>query len=425
MQLTTPSDEKGISAELRRALVDRILASNSFSRSDRLSKFLKYAFQKTTEGRWEDLSEYQIGLHVFERPDRYSPGEDSIVRSHARLLRQRLDAYFENEGKEEKIRITIPKGGYSLHFEHHTAPTAAVSQTPVSEEPATSTLVPATPTLGRRWWWAAVFAVLLGSALTVWISRPASLTDSVWKRIFARNTRTIIVPADSTLALFEDLTNQVVSLSDYLSHHYQDPSGNTGISNRLWTPGRRYTSMADLEISARLMRLPQAQSRDVVIRYARDLQMADLKGSNCVLLGGVRSNPWQEIFHEKLNFRIGYDPQHGENSVINVAPRAKESSTYNESRDSSYHRAYGVLALLPGLASDTGVVIIQGTSTAGTQAVADFLFDSSRFEEFLRLSASDGKRTQFFEVLLQAESVGGNAQRATVIASRVISPSSP
>ena len=99
------------------ALVNRIAHSNSFARSERLSTFLKYASAKTLEGRTEDLTEYQIGLNVFSRSPGYNPGEDSIVRSHARLLRQRLETYFREEGRSEQIIATIPKGSYALHFE--------------------------------------------------------------------------------------------------------------------------------------------------------------------------------------------------------------------------------------------------------------------------------------------------------------------
>ena len=43
-------------------------------------------------------------------------GEDSIVRSQARFLRQRLEEYFATEGRDEPIRLTIPKGSYVPEF---------------------------------------------------------------------------------------------------------------------------------------------------------------------------------------------------------------------------------------------------------------------------------------------------------------------
>ena len=429
IQPTTPADENGLSTESCRALIERITATPGFTRSERLSHFLKYAFQKTLEGRLEQLSEYQIGLNVFGRSERYSPGEDSIVRSHARLLRQRLEAYFESEGKAEEIRVSIPKGRYSLHFEQRAAEIPAME--PIAAPAAASVeLSPPRAQSGKPWRLRApvviVMSILVLSVVAtfLWVARKRGEVDLVWRRVFPPNGRTIIVPADSTLALFEDLTNDVIPLSDYVNHNYHASDSRFPLANHLWASGRRYTSMADLQISSRLMRLPQAQGKEVVIRYARDLHMADLKGANCVLLGGVRANPWEEIFQEKLNFRIGYDPEHHENRVINVSPRHGEQASYNESSDSSYHRAYGLIALLPSLSSGTSIVIVQGTSTAGTEAAADLLFDDSRFEQFLRQVAGAAQHAPSFEVLLEAESVGGNAQQASVTAYRVLSASS-
>ena len=48
---------------------------------------------------------------------RLQPNEDNIVRSQARLLRLKLEHHFANEGKDEAILITIPKGRYLPAFE--------------------------------------------------------------------------------------------------------------------------------------------------------------------------------------------------------------------------------------------------------------------------------------------------------------------
>ena len=54
---------------------------------------------------------------MYDRPPGYNPNEDNIVRSQARLLRLKLEHHFANEGKDEAIMITIPKGRYLPAFE--------------------------------------------------------------------------------------------------------------------------------------------------------------------------------------------------------------------------------------------------------------------------------------------------------------------
>src|ERR1700741_2045879 len=98
-----------LSAEECRAVVKRIVAAKQFQRAPRLREFLSFVVERKLEGTTQDLTESVIGHHVFGRPASYSPGEDSIVRTEARILRQRLERYFADEGRDEPIVLEIPK----------------------------------------------------------------------------------------------------------------------------------------------------------------------------------------------------------------------------------------------------------------------------------------------------------------------------
>jgi len=65
----------------------------------------------------EAATEQQVGICVYDRPPGYNPNDDNIVRSQARLLRLKLEHHFANEGKDEPVVITIPKGRYLPVFE--------------------------------------------------------------------------------------------------------------------------------------------------------------------------------------------------------------------------------------------------------------------------------------------------------------------
>lgn len=95
-----------------RALVARILASKEFQRANRLRDFLLYVVDRKFADAPHEVSESLIGHRVFRRPAAYNTGEDSIVRTEARVLRQRLERYFAGEGIHEPIFLEIPKGSY-------------------------------------------------------------------------------------------------------------------------------------------------------------------------------------------------------------------------------------------------------------------------------------------------------------------------
>ena len=69
------------------------------------------------DGRAERLKAYTIGVDVFERAEDFDPHTDTIVRVQAGKLRQRLDLYYAKEGREDPLRIHIPKGSYAPVFE--------------------------------------------------------------------------------------------------------------------------------------------------------------------------------------------------------------------------------------------------------------------------------------------------------------------
>lgn len=106
----------------RQELFDRVASSATFEKSPRLRAFLLYVCRCALQEKPEEATEQQIGIHVYGRPADYNPNEDNIVRSQARILRMKLEHHFANEGKNESIIITIPKGQYLPIFETRVVP---------------------------------------------------------------------------------------------------------------------------------------------------------------------------------------------------------------------------------------------------------------------------------------------------------------
>ena len=101
----------------REELVRRVASSSTFEKSPRLRAFFLHVCRCALDNKPEAATEQQIGICVYERPPGYNPNEDNIVRSQARLLRMKLEHHFANEGKDEAVVITIPKGRYLPVFE--------------------------------------------------------------------------------------------------------------------------------------------------------------------------------------------------------------------------------------------------------------------------------------------------------------------
>ena len=130
----------------------RVASSVTFEKSPRLRAFFLHVCRCASENKSEEATEPQIAIYVYGRRPGYNPNDDNIVRSQARMLRMKLEHHFANEGKDEPIVITIPKGQYLPIFE--TRPKEPQAQpkilVPAERQPRRSTqvLVGATVVLG-------------------------------------------------------------------------------------------------------------------------------------------------------------------------------------------------------------------------------------------------------------------------------------
>ena len=109
-------------AEQVRAAVERIVASKHLIHAESVANLLKYIVEQTLNGKAESLKEYTLGVEVFQRGPNFNPKEDTIVRVQARALRSRLESYYETDGRNDPIRVIVPKGAYVPTFETATPP---------------------------------------------------------------------------------------------------------------------------------------------------------------------------------------------------------------------------------------------------------------------------------------------------------------
>jgi len=100
-----------------RGQLEKILVSEAFARAERMSRFLRFIVHETLNGKGAHLKEYLIGVEVFDRDKSYDPRTDPVVRGEARRLRTKLMEYYEREGKDDPVRIQLPKGSYAVVFQ--------------------------------------------------------------------------------------------------------------------------------------------------------------------------------------------------------------------------------------------------------------------------------------------------------------------
>jgi TolB-like protein/tetratricopeptide (TPR) repeat protein len=147
----------------------RILESAEFTATPRRRKMLQYLVEELLAGRGGAIKGYAIGINVLGRGEDFDPDADPAVRLEARRLRHDLDSYYVSEGRNNPLRISIPKGRYVPRVERQELIPAALHEPAgLVENPG---VVPATFPTGMRWSGLVVaFAGIAIVAIAGWVA---------------------------------------------------------------------------------------------------------------------------------------------------------------------------------------------------------------------------------------------------------------
>jgi len=462
------------SEDPRWQLAQRIAASGSLGRSRLMAEFLLYVVDRQILDRSDEITEQQIGVLVFGRPEGYDSNEDNIVRSYARNLRKRIEEYFLGEGSNEQLRLEIPRGGYVPQFFNQPSgeilasgmsvetsnpddeyPAARASDTQSVEDIGESTKVTQQEEKAhhspkshndsglmawfrrlksKRLWNFALPAFLVGLLLGVGgafllsgrifkrtgSSPAAAISRALWTQLFSNDRDTFIVPSDDGLVIMQGLTERPVPLASYVNGTYRTSlkaAAGPGTPEILKLGGRRYTSVVDLDFVAHLGQLDEVVPERMMIRYARDLRMEDLRVGNAILIGSIEANPWIELFQPQMNFRFSINASSDKPSgIVNAQPQAGEQAIYGTPDE---NHTYGLIAYMPNLTSTGHVLIVGGLNTAGTEAATTFLLTPSLMAPVLQQAKMAHGNLQKFELLIGAGSFAANASAPQLIVERI------
>lgn len=418
--------QNGNTPDPRAEELDRIVHSETFSKSPRLAALLKHICDRTWAGHMDELSEQQIGIHFFHRPPGFNAGEDAIVRGSARHLRKRLDLYYETEGKRNPTRIWVPKGGYVAKFEDAASPSESAVSAEEVAEPHPIQILP--KAVKKIWLWSTVSLLLIAIVgFFLWHHARQAQAERdygsliLWKTLFQGNRRTVIVAGDAALNLYTAYMHRPVPLLMYMEQRYQNDPAILAVSPE--GPGLlsrvNAATMADLKLTSELVRIPYRldlpiPDKDVEVRYARDVNQGDLQGANLILLGTSTFNPWASIYDTNLDFHLDRGYEHYTFQVVNRAPRKGEAAVINKTDT----QALTTVALTETPSGNEHVLLLGGSTMGSVYAAEHFLFTQRMWQPILNAATINGK-LHGFEVVLRSDFVKDEVSNTQVIAYHV------
>ena len=419
--------DAGLEADSRWGLVLRITGSDTFAKSARLRDFLLYVCQAALEDRLEDIHEQKIGERVFGRTENYNASEDNIVRSQARILRLKLDAYFTQEGANEPLTIRIPRGAYVPEFveRHPQSPDATI----VSEStiPARSRLISglmlAVAILSLTVF-VLVTLLLLPRHVPV-LSHSEALPpalSALWSQLFSEGLTTTVVLPDHTFSLLQEAAGENLDLNAYLKRSLPESNDRLRQFQDVFKQfaQRRYTTYDTLNMSIHALQIADKLHGKLLVRYARDITLHDLTPGHAILIGRSTANPWIELFEPKLNFRVHVDFKTEHAYWANASPQPGEQAEYLPKQQGSRLDGYASLAFLPNL-SGGNVLIVTGTGSSSQEGAADLVTTDSLLAKLVEKIGTPGGRLPYFDALFRTTTINEVTQEPSLVAYRVLS----
>ena len=413
-----------------------VLEGEAFKGSHRSGKFLKYIVGRAVAGDFDSLKERAIGIEVFGRPPGYDTSVDAIVRVTASDVRKRLLQHYVRPGMALEYQISLPAGSYVpkiIRESRSCTDQPVVSTAGVrTQEHLSADLVPQSTSWGREELLRFVLTALLISALNLAafvvvrnrLQRPEHIAVLPWSAIFGTSRMTQIITSDPNIAEIQGFTGGQITLSDYANHKYiPDPGLLTAEQRQFCQVILRgdKASVVDMPIVMAVGQLAQATASKVTIRGARNIQFSDMQtDANLIVLGSPRSNPWSNLYNDRLDFRFEYDTKTRKEVIRNVHPQTGELPIYAGTAPGwATGQSYAIMAFLKNLDQSGQVLWVAGQTAEGTEAAGKLVSDPPRLATMLKKCGIRPQGPDHFEILLRLNALAGSPSNVDAVSCRV------
>jgi hypothetical protein len=410
------TQEKVDATQVHRQL-DRLLSDPHFSHSRRFPDFLRFVVHHTLAGQTEMLKERMLGIEVFGKEADYDTGTDPIVRVTAAEIRKRIAQYYQEPGRESKLRITLPSGSYVPKFDwpnvnpnanpnldtkiasrsgENSHGQAAVEDGAQADAPieAVASIVGRSQTIRFR---VAIAALICVSLALLAIGVHFAL-QQVRESAFNFFWRPVLSSPDPVLVCIADqLQYSEISLRDAAN-----PSHQMVLKDSLVA-----AIFDDLNAAVKVAGILQAADKRYSLKSEGGTGLEDLRAGPTIFIGAF-DNAWTLRLTNSLRYHFANSPDMSQFRIVDstnpgqnrwVVDRNVQMATNN-------YRDYSILARFTDVNTGKVAVIAAGIGRGGTIAAGEFLSNRDLLDQLRRAARDAGNKTNM-EVVISTEIIGG------------------
>ncbi len=396
-----PTDEE------KKTILQTILESKDFKDSPVYQNLLSYLVESTISKNIP--KEITIAIDIFGKDASFNTNKDSTVRYHVHILRNKLENYYKNEGKEDKIRLVIPKGHYEMKF------ISQKTQYPKLYKQVISSL--------KRWEIVLIiFLIFLniyfiyrqfflkGISSTAQGSKVVKANDEIWGSFLDNQYPILIILGDdyfldeynSKLNRYRQIRDwEIDSENDLSNFLIQYPKENLWKSEITGIPYGGANNLMDI-----LPIIYQFQS-DVSLKMSSNLSLEEIRNHNIIYIGEFKNLRVLNKIVYKLPIRFQYNPderlfiidENGDtlNTYLRIEAPYAQSNKYNVD--------YSLLIKIPGFTNEIFMLIVgfgYGGRLERTKMISNPKLRAELIDEIRKMNINV---PEYFMVLFEVKSI--------------------
>jgi len=346
---------------------------------------------------------------VFEKDAGFNSNKDSTVRYHIHMLRKKLNDYYRNQGRNEKIRLVIPKGHYGIEF--------------VSSRTASIPRWNPVDFIAARIKTAVIAVLLLATAFLAWFqfnpgrskvafSRFSSLDrdDPIWAPFFRNGYPVTIILGDDFLldeynagyGRYRQIRDwSIDSESDLSNFLIRYPKANLWKSEITGIPFNGTDNLMDI------LPIVYRFTPDVSLIMSSTLSLEGIRNQNIIYIGELKNLRVLDKIFTKTPVRFQYRP---DERLFILGDRGDTLNTFQRieapyAAKNKYNIDYSLLIKIPGFSSEN-ILFIAGFGYSGrlerTKMLASAELRKKLVEDIRKINKS---MPEYFIVLFEVKSI--------------------
>ena len=343
----------------------KLFRSDEFKGSKNSKTLLEYLIECSLNAT--SPKETTIAAEVFGRDKEFHPGEDPLVRVHIHNLRKKLENYYDNEGKQDKYKLEIPKGHYSLEI------IKTEKKIPEKHMERFNVFLD-----GKRISLLVIFALVITIVVLLIVNTKLSRqlnhfqiipsNNPIWSNFLENEKETVIVCGDHFFYNIEvPFAKRSIHIRDTWVNSVKDMSEIYFLPDSARPSDQSYFPRSVVWTLPNLTRILTVAPRAPIIRASSELTSTLIEEQNLIYVGNVRSLGLLKHYLKQAG--LTFDNR---KRVLYYKERDETAIFETEADESLFHKDYAIVLKLNGPRQNT-IMIIASFFTSGVKETTRYL----------------------------------------------------